>query len=160
NPTALTSSGPPTNRNPKAPSTNLWCAKSTMRNNAMIQKTGSDRSHRMIASTQTARAGGAEIRLRIRPAVRARALDAPLDAPFAAAGVVSPGAPTGGFAPMSTWASPAFCRAKSALQNLFERKTPSLSPRLSDFASGEMDAITGNNYEKSVQHGCTLLPFV
>jgi hypothetical protein len=126
----------------------------------MIQKTGSDRTHRMIASAQTARAGRAEIRLRIMSTVRASALDAPLDASFGAAGFVSPGAPTGGFAPMSTWASPAFCRAKSALQNIFQRKTPSLSLRLSDFASGEMDAITGNNYEKSVQHGCTLLPFV
>ena len=139
---------------------NLWYAKSTMRNNAVIQKTGSDRSHRMIASKQTAPAGGAEIRLRIRSAVRARALDAPLNAPFGAAGFRAWVPTAGGFAPMSTSAAEAFCRAKTALQNLFERKTPSLSPRLSDFAAGEMDAITGNNYEKSVQHGCTLLPFV
>ena len=123
----------------------------------MIQKTGGDRSHWMIASAQTARAGRAEIRLRIMSTVRAPALDAPLDAPFGAAGFVSPGAPTGGFAPMSTWASPAFCRAKSALQNIFQRKTPSLSLRLSVFASGETSAILRTFCAVPAQNRCRQL---
>ena len=106
----------------------------------MIQKTGSDRNHRMIASTQTARAGGAEIRLRIMSTVRAPALDAPLDAPFRGIGRVPSDALTVGkssCSPMSTWAGTAFCRAKTALQNIFERKTPSLSLRLTSFGSAE-----------------------
>jgi hypothetical protein len=63
-------------------------------------------------------------------------------------------------ATMSAVADIVFCRAKSALQNVFQNETPSLSLRLSGFASGDTTATNGNSRAKSTQHRCTLLPFV
>ena len=64
------------------------------------------------------------------------------------------------FAPMSTWAGAAFCRAKSALQNLFERKTPSLSLRLTSFGSAEISASTRTRPARTPHHWRALLLFV
>jgi hypothetical protein len=63
-------------------------------------------------------------------------------------------------ATMSAFADIRFCRAKSALQNLFQNETPSLSLRLSGCASGDASATNGNRRATSGQHRCTLFPFV
>ena len=54
----------------------------------------------------------------------------------------TPGSKELPLAPMSTSAAAIICRAKSALQIIFQDETPSLSLRLSGFASGETARTT------------------